>query len=164
MNLHRTDSLRADAHHYTVRVYYEDTDAAGIVYHATYLRYAERARTEALRDLGVPHAEMTSQHGLFFMVRRVEVDYLAPAHLDESLDVVTEPVVVRGASVLLRQTVRRAADARAVVVMALELVCVRAADQRVGRIPPRWRDALAAMGGIAGPAPTSGGRHHGTAP
>ena len=56
----------------TLRVYYEDTDAGGVVYHANYLRFAERARTEALRDADVPHAEMTAQHGLMFMVRRFE--------------------------------------------------------------------------------------------
>ena len=59
--------------------YYEDTDAGGIVYHATYLRYAERARTEALRDLGIPHAELVRTFNLMFVVRRVEVDYLRAA-------------------------------------------------------------------------------------
>ena len=64
-------SQKMKAHRYLVRVYYEDTDAGGIVYHANYLRFAERGRTEALRDLGVPHAEMSALHGLFFMVRRI---------------------------------------------------------------------------------------------
>src|SRR3954466_4838229 len=94
-------------HRFGVRVYYEDTDAGGVVYHANYLRFAERARTEALRDVGVPHAEMTAQHGLFFMVRRVKVDYLAPARLDDSLVVVTRPLAVRAASVELRQAILR---------------------------------------------------------
>jgi tol-pal system-associated acyl-CoA thioesterase len=71
-------TIRARAHRYILRVYYEDTDAGGVVYHANYLRFAERARTEALRDLGVPHAEMTAEFGLMFMVRRVKLDYLAP--------------------------------------------------------------------------------------
>ena len=61
-------------HRYAIRVYYEDTDAGGVVYHATWLRYAERARTEALRDLGAPHADMVDRHGVMFMVRRIEVD------------------------------------------------------------------------------------------
>ncbi len=86
-------------HRYTLRVYYEDTDAGGVVYHATYLRFAERARTEALRDLGIPHAELVEQYGLMFMVRRIKVDYLRPARLDESLVVVTEPLAVGAASV-----------------------------------------------------------------
>ena len=77
-------------HRYTLRVYYEDTDAGGVVYHANYLRFAERARTEALRDLGLPHADAGERIGLMFVVRRVEVDYLRPARLDDSLTVVTE--------------------------------------------------------------------------
>ena len=87
-------------HRYAVRVYYEDTDAGGVVYHATYLRFAERARTEALRDLGIPHAELLQKFTLMFVVRRIEVDYLRPARLDNSLTVVTEPRAVGGASVL----------------------------------------------------------------
>ena len=71
-------------HRHPVRVYYDDTDAGGIVYHANYLRFAERGRTEALRELGVPHAAMSAEHGLFFMVRRIKVDYLAPARLDRT--------------------------------------------------------------------------------
>ena len=89
--LHRA----ATPHRYTVRVYYEDTDAAGIVYHANYLRFAERARTEALRELGIPHAELLREHNLMFVVRRIKVDYLRPARLDELLVVLTEPVSMR---------------------------------------------------------------------
>ena len=95
------------AHRYPVRVYYEDTDAGGIVYHANYLRFAERGRTEALRDLGVPHAEMSALHGLFFMVRRIKVDYLAPARLDDSLVVETTTLAIGAATVDLRQDVLR---------------------------------------------------------
>src|SRR5438045_7216383 len=90
-------------HRYAVRVYYEDTDAGGVVYHANYLRFAERARTEALRDMGVPHAELVSQHGLMFMVRRVKLDYLGPARLDDSLVVVTRPLEIGAAVLDLRQ-------------------------------------------------------------
>src|ERR1700744_1426523 len=93
-------------HRYAVRVYYEDTDAGGVVYHASYLRFAERARTEALRDLGIPHAELLQRFTLMFVVRRVEVDYLRPPRLDEALAIITEPLEVGGASVLLRQDVQ----------------------------------------------------------
>src|SRR5437868_14069622 len=92
-------------HRYAVRVYYEDTDAGGVAYHASYLRFAERARTEALRDLGIPHAEMVDHYHLMFMVRRIEVDYLRPARPDDSLVIQTEAVEIGGASVQLRQTV-----------------------------------------------------------
>src|SRR5882757_6079492 len=95
-------------HRACFRVYYEDTDAGGVVYHANYLRFAERARTEALRDIGVPHAELVEQHGLMFMVRRVKLDYLGPARLDDSLMVITHPLEVGAASTTLRQDFERA--------------------------------------------------------
>jgi len=132
-------------HRYRLRTYYEDTDAGGIVYHANYLRFAERARTEALRDMGVAHAEMSALHGLFFMVRRIKVDYLAPARLDDSLEVETTTLAVGAATVDLRQDVVRPADAGPAVLLArleLQLVCGRIADQRPARIPPRWREAM----------------------
>jgi acyl-CoA thioester hydrolase len=123
-------------------VYYEDTDAGGIVYHASYLRFAERGRTEALRELGVPHAEMSSLHGLFFMVRRVKVDYLAPARLDDLLVVETTTLAIGAASVDLRQDVVRERDGARLARMELQLVCGRIADQRPARIPGPWREAM----------------------
>jgi acyl-CoA thioester hydrolase len=83
---------------------------------------------------------MASLHGLMFMVRRVKVDYLAPARLDDSLLVVTETRSIRAASAHLRQSFMR--DGRVLVVLEIELVCVRLADARPARIPPRWRQAL----------------------
>jgi acyl-CoA thioester hydrolase len=135
-------SHKMKAHRYPVRVYYEDTDAGGIVYHANYLRFAERGRTEALRDLGVPHAEMSALHGLFFMVRRIKVDYLAPARLDDSLVVETTTLAVGAATVELRQDVVRAGDEVLLARIELQLVCGRISDQRPARIPPRWREAM----------------------
>src|SRR5579859_129406 len=126
-------------HRYAVRVYYEDTDAGGVAYHASYLRFAERARTEALRDAGIAHAELLRQFSVMFMVRRIEVDYLRPAHLDDSLTIVTEPLAVGGASVLLRQDVQGPVGSCAV--LAVRLACVRP-DGRPGRLPPRWRSVL----------------------
>ena len=136
-------------HLYHLRVYYEDTDAGGVVYHANYLRFAERARTEALRDLGVPHAEMAEQHGLIFMVRRTNLDYLAPARLDDALIVATRCVALGAATVALEQIVRR--EARSLVVCKLQLACLRASDFRPQRIPPRWRDALRHMMDVNSP-------------
>ena len=92
-------------HRYDLRVYYEDTDAGGIVYHANYLRFAERARTEALRALGVPHADLVRDHHRMFVVRRVKLDYLRPARLDERLSVLTDQRALGAASVRLRQDV-----------------------------------------------------------
>jgi acyl-CoA thioester hydrolase len=133
-------------HRYTLRVYYEDTDAGGIVYHANYLRFAERARTEALRDLGIPHAALVERHKLMFVVRRVKVDYLRPARLDESLIVLTEPLQVGAASATLRQTVTGAADEcdrRAL--LDIDLASIRLDDHRPGRLPVQWRETLKAM-------------------
>lgn len=135
-------------HRYQVRVYYEDTDAGGVVYHASYLRFAERARTEALRDLGIPHAEMLDHHHLMFMVRRIEVDYLRPARPDDSLLIETEAVEVGGASIQLRQTVLGPCGACAV--LRIRLACVQAGSaspggNKPGRIPPLWRTTLNAL-------------------
>ncbi len=130
-------------HRFAIRVYYEDTDAGGVVYHANYLRFAERARTEALREAGVPHSDMQAIHGLIFMVRRVKLDYLAPARLDDSLTVLTIPVTLKGASVELRQSVLLGETILAEA--EIQLACVQAATGRPGRIPPRWREALAQM-------------------
>lgn len=145
MNAHASDNETAAGHRYALRVYYEDTDAGGVVYHANYLCFAERARTEALRAAGVAHAEMTSQHGLMFMVRRLKVDYLASARLDDSLCVMTQPLALRGASVELRQSIFRSGEERPLVVLEVLLACVRVADQRPGRVPERWRAALISL-------------------
>jgi len=143
MTVHPTATLRDGAHHYGCRIYFEDTDAAGVVYYANYLKLAERARTEALRELGVPHAEMTQQYGLIFMVRRAKLDYLRPARLDDSLVVVSRALAVGAASVELRQTFFRSEDAATTLVVAdVLLACVRLSDMRAARMPARWRAAL----------------------
>ncbi len=133
-------------HRYTLRVYYEDTDAGGIVYHANYLRYAERARTEALRDLGIPHATLVERYKLMFVVRRIKVDYLRPARLDDSLVVLTETLAVGAATTTLRQPVTTDADAGGpLAVLEVGLASMRIDDQRAGRIPAPWRETLKAM-------------------
>ena len=132
------------AHRHPIRVYYEDTDAGGIVYHANYLRFAERARTEALRQAGIPHALLTEGFNRMFVVRRVEVDYAQPARLDEQLVVVTAPLQVGGASLVLRQDVR-GLDGISRAVLTVRLACVRADTARPARLPPLWRDGLRAM-------------------
>ena len=131
-------------HSHPIRVYFEDTDAGGMAYHATYLRWAERARTEALREAGMPHQEMMERHGAILVVRRVEVQYVRPARLDDELDVVTGPWEVAGATVWVRQSFRVAG--REIGALRVRLACVRPADGRPGRVPERWR---AALGGAA---------------
>lgn len=95
------------AHKMDMRVYYEDTDAGGVVYYPNYLKFAERGRTEMLREAGTDHQSLKRDHGVGFVVRRCEVDYLRSAVLDDLLTVVTEVVSVRAASVDMVQTIFR---------------------------------------------------------
>jgi len=129
-------------HRFQARIYYADTDAGGVVYHANYLELAERARTECLRDLGIPHALMTAEHDCLFMVRRVDLEYLRPARLDDMLTITTEFLAQTAATLSLRQDFALAgpsAVARPCARLVVELVCVRASTGKPARIPPRWR-------------------------
>ena len=94
-------------HHFLLRVYYEDTDLAGIVYYANYLRFIERARTEWVRTLGVDQTALKRDEGIVFAVRRVEADYLQPAKFDDELVVETSTLQVTGARIVLQQDVTR---------------------------------------------------------
>jgi acyl-CoA thioester hydrolase len=131
------------AHFLPLRVYFEDTDAGGVVYHAAYLRYAERARTEFLREAGVPHHELMRDEGLVFVVRSAAVDYLRPARLDDSLLVVTRVAGLGGASVTLDQQVTR--DGQVCAGLRIGLVATDIAAGRPRRIPARWRDTFAIL-------------------
>ena len=139
-------------HRYSFRVYYEDTDAGGVVYHANYLRYAERARTEALRQAGIPHAELVERFNLMFMVHRAEIDYVRPGRLDDTLVVETETLEVGGASVLLRQTV--CGPAGVCASLRIKLACVRIGGNRPARIPPRWRETMGGLRQVTVPGVT----------
>jgi acyl-CoA thioester hydrolase len=130
------------AHKYHLRVYYQDTDAGGIVYHANYLCFAERARAEALRAMGLPHAEMVTQFGVMFVVRRIKLDYQRPARLDEELVVETRVAEVGAASATLRQHFWRDSDSLAV--LEVGLACVRLSDGKPARMPEAWRFGMAA--------------------
>jgi len=143
MNGHPPSIPSDGRHRYAVRVYYEDTDAGGVVYHATYLRFAERARTEALRAAGIPHAALVQEFSLMFVVCRIEVDYFRPAHIDESLTVLTELLSVGGATVTLRQDVQ--GPEWSCAVLTVRLACVRPTEGKPARLPQRWRTVLTDM-------------------
>ncbi|MGR3371322.1 tol-pal system-associated acyl-CoA thioesterase [Pseudooceanicola nanhaiensis] len=96
-------------HRFELRVYYEDTDLAGIVYYANYLKFIERARSEWVRGLGIDQVRMKAE-GLVFAVRRVEADYLSPARFDDVLEVETAPEAVTAARIVLSQVVKRAGE------------------------------------------------------
>jgi len=129
-------------HTLTLRVYYQDTDAGGIVYHANYLGFAERARAEALRAMGIPHAEMVKQHGVMFVVRRINLDYQRPARLDDIIEIETRIIEVGGASAKLCQHFRRDSDSLAV--LDIWLGCARLKDGRAVRMPDSWRTGMMA--------------------
>lgn len=97
------------AHQFAVRVYYEDTDLAGIVYYANYLKFIERARSEWVRELGIDQLGLRAG-GVSFAVRRIEADYLRPARFDDELSVATWPVSASAARIELCQEVLRGAE------------------------------------------------------
>lgn len=129
----------AGEHVFAVRVYYEDTDAAGIVYYANYLKFAERARTEWLRGRGVGQRALSESEGVAFAVRRLAVEYLKPARLDDIIEVRTRIVDVRGASIDAEQELRR--EGQTIATLAVTLACVDA-NGRPARLPPVVRHAL----------------------
>lgn len=140
----------AGEHRWPIRVYYEDTDAGGVIYHANYLRFAERARTEMIRCFDLEHGALRAEHGLVFVVRRCSVDYLAPGRLDDQLEVHTRIIAMGAASLDLEQQVFRADDL--LVRMEVRLAMVSSAA-RPARLPAPLRTAMSAWRGE--PAPRS---------
>ena len=131
-------------HRFGLRVYYEDTDLAGIVYYANYLKFIERARTEFVRDLGVDQGVLKAEQGVVFAVRRVEADYLTPALFDDVLEVRTTPMQVTGARIVLQQDVMR----QEVKLFGSVVTLVALTDQgRPARIPADIRQRMIADGG-----------------
>jgi len=130
-------------HSMPLRVYYEDTDAAGIVYYANYLKFAERGRTEMMRALGFAHSSIRAETGIIFTVRRLSADYRSPARLDDALSVDTRIFGIGGATLLLDQEIRR--DGNVLVALELLLACV-GWDGRPRRVPASLRAALVPPG------------------
>jgi acyl-CoA thioester hydrolase len=128
------------AHTFPLRVYYEDTDAAGMVYHANYLKFAERGRSEMLRSIGFGHRRLGSEDGVGFAVRRCSVDYLAPARLEDALTVDTMLGQVGAATLTVHQQIRR--DGELLVDIDLLVACI-GRDGRPRRLPSALRAVLA---------------------
>jgi len=129
----------AGVHIFQVRVYYEDTDAGGVVYYANYLKFAERARSEMLRALGVDNVRLMQEDGVAFAVRRCEADYIKPARLDDLLEVATRLVEVGGASLVAEQAIRR--DGVDLVRLRIALACMTRAG-RPARMPKELKARL----------------------
>ncbi|SEL12255.1 acyl-CoA thioester hydrolase [Roseovarius nanhaiticus] len=109
-------------HRFDVRVYYEDTDMGGIVYHANYLKFIERARSDWVADMGIDQRAMKDEGGLVFAVRRIECDYLMAARFDDRLEVLTDVQSVSGARLVLRQQVMRGGEA--IFAAIVTIVCL----------------------------------------
>src|ERR1044071_2757413 len=134
--------IRAGRHVMSVRVYYEDTDFSGIVYHANYLRFMERGRTNHLRLLGAGHRSLLQEAqqdapGFAFVVRSMQIEFLKPARMDDVLDVTTAPEEVKGASITLHQRIARGDDLLVEAHVRVAFVC----GGRGGALPQAPRRA-----------------------
>ena len=129
----------AGAHSISVRVYYEDTDFSGVVYHASYLRFMERGRTELIRNLGIEQRELfDGEAALGFAVRRMLIDFVRPAVMDDLLTVETKPTLARGATMELDQRILRGGEV--LVTAQVKVACVGGGKAR--RIPDVLRHRL----------------------
>jgi acyl-CoA thioester hydrolase len=137
---HLDGEIRDGRHHMQIRVFYEDTDFSGIVYHANYLRFMERGRTNHLRLMGAEQRALfadveTETPGFAFVVRSMKLDFRKPARMDDVLDVVTWPIAVKGASITLAQEVRRGPD----VLVTAEVRVAFISEGRAQPIPKSLR-------------------------
>ncbi len=131
-----------DAFAWPVRVYWEDTDAGGVVYHANYLRFMERARSEWLRSRGIDQVRMRAERGAVLVVCRMECDFRKPARLDDELAVSCELLTAGGASMTLAQEIRRLGDGAGMLTARLKAACLDAARWTPRRFPPELKSAL----------------------
>ena len=134
--------VEGETHILPIRVYFEDTDCAGVVYHANFLKFCERARSDFIRLLGIEHqglANPAQGEPAVFVVRRVEIDYLKPGRLDDVLEVVTSCAEIGNASLKLAQDVRRDGTLIARALVSVVLVSRSGKPQRLGALV---RDAL----------------------
>ena len=135
---HLAGRLEAGRHILPVRVYYEDTDFSGLVYHASYLRFMERGRSDMIRLMGVHHSALAAGEGprLAFVVRRMEIDFLRPARIDDVLEIVTEPASSTAAAITLAQTVNRAGEILVRASVQIVLVNENGRPQRLVKVLP----------------------------
>jgi len=138
--------IRNGRHHMNIRIYYEDTDFSGIVYHANYLRFMERGRTNYLRLLGADHRSLfeeteTETPGFAFVVRSMAIDFFKPAFMDDVLDIITMPKEVKGASIALVQQCKRGDD----LIVEARVRVAFVSGGKAQRIPKPLRLALKAV-------------------
>lgn len=127
-------------HSFNFRVYYEDTDAGGIVYHANYLKFAERARTEMVSDLGVSNTTLKNDHNLIIVVRHIDINYFLPAHLEDKLTVRTTVEDIGRTSFLLKQEISK--ESLSIATLLVKLVCIDSNTRRPVRVPTILKEKL----------------------
>lgn len=140
---HLSGRIVDGAHRLPVRIYYEDTDFTGLVYHASYLRFMERGRSDFIRLLGIDQGELFEQTakeapGFHFVVRSMKLDFLKPARVDEVIEVVTRPGEVGGASIVLKQSIVRGNE----TLIEADVRIAFVAGEKPQRIPAALRKAL----------------------
>jgi len=134
--------LKKEPFVWAVRVYYEDTDAGGVVYHSHYLNFFERARTEMLRDLGVSQAALKEEHGLIWVVLDIRVEFKQAARLDDLLLVTCELAWIRGVRYGFRQRMTRKSDGAVVATADVTAVMLHAHNHRPARVPAWLKKVL----------------------
>ena len=125
-----------------MRVYWEDTDAGGVVYHSRYLNFFERARTEWLRSLGVVQSTLAEKSGVVFVVRRMDIDWLRPARLDDELDICVHSATVGGSRFQFTQEIARAADGVLLSTAEVTAACLDADSFKPVRMPEWIRSEI----------------------
>ena len=125
---------------FPIRVYWEDTDGGGVVYHASYVRFLERARTEWLRTLGISQRMLIESQDLVLAIRSMQLEFLAPAKLDDEIEVTVDAAERGRASVQFRQTVRRMSDGVVLVEAQVRAACLTASTFRPRPLPAGWFD------------------------
>lgn len=118
-----------------VRVYWEDTDAGGVVYHSSYLRFIERARTEWLRQRGIEQQKLRAEHDVLFVVSEIDIRFLLPARLDDELSATIDAFTRRSASMTFSQCILRPADGARIVEARVRAACIDGTDFKPRRIP-----------------------------
>ena len=120
-----------------IRIYYESTDAGGVVYHAEYLKFFERGRSEWLRHLGFEHTQLKTEHGIIFVVHELTIKYLQPARFDELLQVVTSLLEVGRSRLIFEQKLQRGDVV--LTIAKVEAVCVDGATFKPAAISPAMK-------------------------
>lgn len=128
-----------------VRVYYEDTDAGGVVYHSRYLNYCERARTEVLRTLGLEQSYLIENNDILFAVRSIQVDYLKPAQFDDEVIVETHIKQLKKASITFIQVIHQSGSDEVLCRLVVRIACLMASELRPRAIPEAILDQLEAL-------------------